>query len=78
MAAEQGGLRELLDTLRWRWKLIVPVALGTFLLATLYVNSLPSTYSAQSVVAFSPRPEAETACAAGVGRLQGARTRRLG
>jgi succinoglycan biosynthesis transport protein ExoP len=63
VAEEERGLRELLDTLRWRWKLIVPVALGTFLLATLYVSSLPSTFASESVVAFSPRPEAETASA---------------
>ena len=63
MAVEERGLRELLDTLRWRWKLIVPVALGTFLLASIYVASLPSTYLSESVVAFSPRPEAETASA---------------
>ena len=63
MAAEEGGLRELLDTLRWRWKLIVPVALGTFLLASFYVSSLPSTYTAEAVVAFGPRPDAETASA---------------
>lgn len=63
MAEEERGLRELLDTLRWRWKLIVPVALGTFLLATAYVSSLPSTFTSESVVAFSPRPEAETASA---------------
>ena len=63
MAAEEGGLRELIDTLRWRWKLIVPVAFGTFLIASFYVGSLPSTYTAEAVVAFAPRLEAENASA---------------
>ena len=63
MATDESGLRGLLDTLRWRWKVLVPVAFGVFLLATLYVNSLPSTYTAESVVAFAPRPEAESASA---------------
>ena len=63
MAVEESGLRGLLDTLRWRWKVLVPVVIGVVALATLYVNSLPSTYTTESVVAFAPRPEAETASA---------------
>jgi capsular exopolysaccharide synthesis family protein len=63
VADQERGLRELLDTLRWHWKIIVPIVVGTFLLATAYVASLPSTYTSESVVAFSPRPEAETASA---------------
>ncbi|HEY7875201.1 MAG TPA: CpsD/CapB family tyrosine-protein kinase [Actinomycetota bacterium] len=48
---------ELLDALRWRWKLVVAVALGVFVGATLYVESLPAEYRAEAIVTFAPLPD---------------------
>lgn len=59
--ASEGGLPELLDALRWRWKPTVLIA-GLFTLgATLYVESLPSQYDGKSVVAIGPRASAPAA-----------------
>ena len=55
--AEQGGLPELLDALRWRWRLAAAIAVGVFVGATLYVESLPAEYEGEAIVAFAPLPE---------------------
>ncbi|MGH3102748.1 MAG: polysaccharide biosynthesis tyrosine autokinase [Gaiellaceae bacterium] len=59
--ADETGLPELLDALRWRWKPTALVALPFFLAAALYVETLPSEYDAKAVVAFAPRPDVSSA-----------------
>lgn len=58
---EDRGLVELVDALRWRWKLAVAIALGVTIGAVLYVEGLPSEYEANGVVALAPRPDAGAA-----------------
>lgn len=55
---QERGLLELLDALRWRWKLALVIALGISIGAVLYVEGLPSEYEARGVVALAPRPDA--------------------
>lgn len=55
---EERGLLELLDALRWRWKLALLIAIGIVTGAVLYVEGLPSEYEARGVVALTPRPDA--------------------
>lgn len=59
--AHEGGLPELLDALRWRWKPTVLIAALFTVGATVYVESLPSQYDGKSVVAISPRANAPSA-----------------
>src|SRR3954447_4163477 len=54
-AAQEGGLPELLDALRWRWKPTVLIALLFTLGATLYVESLPSQYDGKALLSIGPR-----------------------
>ncbi len=51
-----GGLTELFEVLRNRWKLVVGVTLGVVVGAGIYVYSLPTEYDAEAIVAISPRP----------------------
>jgi capsular exopolysaccharide synthesis family protein len=53
--AQEGGLPELLDALRWRWKPTVLIALLFTLGATLYVESLPSQYDGKALLSIGPR-----------------------
>jgi succinoglycan biosynthesis transport protein ExoP len=57
----EGGLPELIDALRWRWKPTVLIAALFTLGAIVYVESLPSQYDGKSVVAISPRANAAAA-----------------
>jgi Mrp family chromosome partitioning ATPase len=56
VAQDTGGLPELIDALRWRWKLllliIVPIVLGS----TIYAERLPDQFEGKAVVAVSPKP----------------------
>jgi polysaccharide biosynthesis transport protein len=58
---QETGLPELIDALRWRWKLIALIAIAVFAGAAIYVETLPNEYEGEAVVAFSPRPEAADA-----------------
>lgn len=60
-SSPEGGLPELIDALRWRWKPTVLIAVLFTLGATIYVESLPSQYDGKSVVAISPRANAPAA-----------------
>ena len=57
--AQEGQLPDLLEALRWRWKLAAAIALAVFVGAFLYVETLPSDYTGEAIVAISPR-NAET------------------
>ena len=59
--AQTEGLPELLDAIRWRWKLIALIALSVFIGGTVYVENLPNEYEGEAIVAFAPRPDVETA-----------------
>src|SRR5580765_1996058 len=53
---QEGGLPELLDALRWRWKPTVLIAVLFTLGAALYVESLPPQYDGKAVLSIAPRP----------------------
>jgi capsular exopolysaccharide synthesis family protein len=57
----EGGLPDLLEVLRWRWKSILLVALVFIAGATVYVESLPSEYEGRALVAVGPRPNVASA-----------------
>jgi capsular exopolysaccharide synthesis family protein len=58
---QEGGLPDLLDALRWRWKPTALIAVLFTLGATIYVESLPSEYDGESLVAISPRADVPSA-----------------
>ena len=60
-AAQEGGLPELLDALRWRWRPTLIIALLFFLGSTLYVESLPSEYDGSALLSIAPRPDVNDA-----------------
>ena len=53
---QEGGLPELFDAVRWRWRPTVLIALVFMLGATVYVETLPSQYDGKTLVAVGPRP----------------------
>src|SRR6187455_3262715 len=59
--AQEGGLPELFDAIRWRWRPTTLIALLFFLGATIYVERLPSQYDGVALLAISPRPTAPNA-----------------
>lgn len=59
--SEERSLEDLLEALRWRWPLVVLIALGITLGAVAYVEALPAQYSSESLVALTPEPENEQA-----------------
>ena len=59
--AEVQGLPEVLDVLRWRWRTAALIAVLVFVGATIYVETLPSQYDGEAVVAIGPRPTVESA-----------------
>jgi polysaccharide biosynthesis transport protein len=59
--AQETGLPELLDALRWRWKLIALIAIAVFVGAAAYVETLPNEFEGESIVAFAPRPKVDAA-----------------
>jgi capsular exopolysaccharide synthesis family protein len=52
---QEGGLPELFDAVRWRWRPTVLIALVFMLGATVYVETLPSQYDGKTLVAVGPR-----------------------
>jgi succinoglycan biosynthesis transport protein ExoP len=59
--ADEGGLPELVDALRWRWKTALLISGIVFAAAFFYIESLPSKYDGTAVVAIAPRPDVPTA-----------------
>jgi capsular exopolysaccharide synthesis family protein len=59
----EGGLPELLEALRWRWKPTVVIAVCVLAGAWIVVDRLPSQYDGEAVVAFAPRPDVPSASA---------------
>ena len=64
--AQEGQLPDLLEALRWRWKLAAVIAAAVFLGAFFYVEALPSDYTGEAIVAISPK---ETDTSADVVRI---------
>src|SRR5204863_3739506 len=60
VAQDGGGLPELVDALRWRWKLLLLVVIPVVAGATFYAQRLPNQYEAQAVVTVEPRPDLPT------------------
>jgi len=55
---EGGGLPDLLDALRWRWRPAVLIAAAVFAGSYLYIRALPSKYDGVAVVSIAPRADA--------------------
>jgi len=55
LAEESGGLPDLVDALRWRWKPAAVIALCIFVGALLYIQKLPSEYDGKAIISISPR-----------------------
>jgi polysaccharide biosynthesis transport protein len=53
---QEGGLPELLDALRWRWRPTLIIALLFAVGSTVYVESLPSQYDGNTLLSIAPRP----------------------
>jgi polysaccharide biosynthesis transport protein len=54
-STSEGGLPELLDALRWRWKPTLAIALLFTAGATLYIESLAPKYDGNALVSIEPR-----------------------
>ena len=65
--SQEGGLPELLDALRWRWKSTLLIALLFTAGATIYVESLPSQYDGKAVISIGPRAGADSSVVRVVG-----------
>ena len=65
--SQEGGLPELLDALRWRWKPTLLIAFLFTLGATLYVESLPSQYDGKALVSIGPRADQDSSVVRVVG-----------
>ena len=52
----EGGLPELLDALRWRWRPMLIIAALFTAGSTFYVESLPSKYDGNTLLSIAPRP----------------------
>ena len=63
MRAQQEGLPEFFQVLRWRLPVVILVAIGVFAGATAYVESVPDEYEATAVLAFAPRADVPAASA---------------
>ncbi|MEK6274233.1 MAG: AAA family ATPase [Actinomycetota bacterium] len=55
-AVNEGGLPELFDAMRWRWRPTALIAILFTFGATAYVELLPSQYDGKALVAVGPRP----------------------
>lgn len=53
---QEGGLPELFDAVRWRWRPTALIAILFTLGAAAYVESLPSQFEGKALVAVGPRP----------------------
>jgi capsular exopolysaccharide synthesis family protein len=60
VAQEGGGLPELLDALRWRWKLLLVVVVPLVAGAAVYAESLPNEYQGRAILTVAPRPDVST------------------
>ena len=58
---QEGGLPELLDALRWRWRPTLIIALLFAVGSTIYVESLPSQYDGNALLSIAPRPDVSDA-----------------
>jgi capsular exopolysaccharide synthesis family protein len=67
LAEGSGGLPDLVDALRWRWKPAAVIALCIFAGAFFYIQKLPAEYDGKAIVAISPR--ANTAAGADTVRV---------
>ncbi len=56
MAQDTGGLPELLDALRWRWKLLLLFVAPLVIGVAAYAQRLPDQYQGEAVVAIAPPP----------------------
>src|SRR3982074_3665227 len=52
---QEGGLPELLDALRWRWKPTLLIAVLFTVGAALYVESLPAQYDGKALISIGLR-----------------------
>jgi capsular exopolysaccharide synthesis family protein len=59
--AQQEGLPEIFQALRWRLPVVILVALGVVVGATVYIESVPNEYEATSVLAFAPKADVPAA-----------------
>ena len=57
MAQDTGGLPELLDALRWRWKLLLLIVAPLVIGVAVYAQRLPDQYQGESIVAIAPPPD---------------------
>lgn len=57
--AEHSGIRNIIDAVLRRWWLALCVAVPLFAGVVIYTERLPSQYQAESVVAFSPKADAD-------------------
>jgi capsular exopolysaccharide synthesis family protein len=64
---QEGGLPELLDALRWRWKPTLLIAILFTLGTTLYVESLPSQYDGTAVISIGPKTSSDSSIVRVVG-----------
>src|SRR2546423_15458155 len=69
LAEESGGLPDLVDALRWRWKPAAVIALCIFVGALLYIQKLPPGYDGKAIISISPR--VGTAAGAATDRVEG-------
>src|SRR2546423_7178162 len=68
LAEESGGLPDLVDALRWRWKPAALIPLCIFVAALPYIQKLPSEHDGKATIPISPR--GGTAARADTGRVE--------
>lgn len=61
MRAQQEGLPEIFEALRWRLPVVALVTLGVVVGATAYVESVPDEFEATAVLAFAPKADVPAA-----------------
>jgi capsular exopolysaccharide synthesis family protein len=61
--AQETGLPELLDTLRWRWHVVAIIAVAFLVGAIVYAQGLPLQYEGQAITTFAPRPGVDSGAA---------------
>ena len=57
--ADEGSIPELIDALRWRWKLVVLFAIPLLAGVVFYAESLPLEWEGEAIITVAPRPELE-------------------
>lgn len=58
--ADESGIPELIDALRWRWKIMLLITIPLFAGVVLYAESLPFEWEGEAIITVAPRPELET------------------